>query len=202
MGGLLSRGAPTSASAAVRTVPAAAHKADAIAKAAVAKSQFPPMPTLPPQPGSPQPLDELEANKNVTSWLAQTSFATREQPTGGAATSGSLVVDVADPEVPTGVPLDDVLDALRLHGEDAAQWTAPTLAQRYGISDVDTLANALAHVRTYRVLEDEEGRARGVAVGDEAPRTVQVQDLFAAEFAEGDAEPPTSKPPSIPPPSK
>lgn len=184
MGGLMSRATGT---AAARTVPYSAHRADAAAKAAIAA--FPPMPTVPSQSGAPMPRDELEANKNVASWLSQTSFATREQPTGGKETPAGV-----EEEAPTGVPLDDIVAALRLHGEDPDRWTAPTLAKQYGISDVGALADTLAHVRTFRVVEDGLGRPRGYGLNEELPQPEVVQDLFDKPYdgdsSNGDASTP------------
>lgn len=191
MGALLSRTAataPTAATAAARTIPASAHKADAVAKAAIAA--FPPIPKVS-KPGAPMPTDEMEANRQMVDLLSKTSVESRAQPTGGASSSGAID---SENDAPEGVPLDHFVEALRLHGEDAQQWTAPTLAQKYGIVDVDALSDALAHVRTYRVVEDDRGRPRGVAIGEELPadceRESRVEDLFAKYDGAAPAPPP------------
>ena len=187
MGSMLSSAAaasPVAARAAARTVPAAAHRADAISKAAVAKAAsnaFPPMPEVAsssnaPAFGAPSPLNEREANRGIVDMLNQTSFVTRTQTTIGASSSSEEGADALC-EAPEGVPLDTLLDALRLHGEDAARWDAPSLAQKYGIVDVQLLSDVLAHCRTYHIVEDEEGRARGLPIGQTLP-SKEVQDLF------------------------
>ena len=191
MGALLSRGsaaaAEPAAAAARRTVPAAAHKADAAAKAAIAA--FPPTPSVPPRPG--MPAAELEANRGIIEMLNKTSFSTTEQPAASASTD-ALAAD--EEAASTGVPLETLLEALVKHGEDAKRWDAPSLAQKYGISDVSALSDALVHVKPYRIVEDEDGRPRGVAVDAELPSTSKTEDLFAARFDE-----PPPKPAGIPP---
>ena len=84
--------------------------------------------------------------------------------------------------------------AIQVHGDDAQKWDAPTLAQKYGIVDVDLLSDALGHCRTYRVVEDDEGRPRAEAIGEEKPqRKAAVEDLFQ-EFATADGSATTDPP--------
>ena len=187
MGALLSRTAGSSgASVAVRTVPAAAHKADAAAKAAIAA--FPPIPTVPSAGGPPIPNDEKEANRGVAEMLSKTSIGTRAHPSAPNKAAAAS----SDAEAASGLPLDDLVAALRLHGETPQQWTAATLAKKFGVADEGALANALAHASTYRIVEDEHGRPRGVAIGEELPASLaagtgSVEDLFAAHGVSGRA---------------
>lgn len=194
MGQALSR---ATGSTAVKHVPAAAHKSEAIAQAAVARAvaaqqqqqAFPPTPAVPASSGltPPPPVDEEAANRGMAALLNQTSFVTRAQPTGGATSTDALAE--ADALAPAGVKLDTLIEALRLHGEDPRRWDAPSLARRYGIADEQLLADSLAHCRTYRVVEDEEGRPKALAIGEEM-RSRRTTDLFA-EFEEVAPTPPS-----------
>lgn len=177
MGGLLSRGGATSASA-VRTIPVAAHKSDAMAKAAVAAA-FPPSPSVP-RPDAPLPTAEMEANRQIMETLAKTQVLTRTTPTGGSSTSPEAIAAANSDGDQTGVSIDDLMAALMLHGENPQEWTAPSLAQKYGIADANALADALAHVRVYRIVADEDGRPRGIGMGMELPKRSDAFNEFDA----------------------
>jgi hypothetical protein len=192
MGGAFSKATATAATTtAVRTVPASAHKADSIAKAAIAS--FPPSPTVPQSGGplqQPLPTDEREAHRGIVEMLNKTTINT--QTTASSSSANSTDAPITPP---AGVPLDDVIAALMLHGEDPQKHTAPKLAQRYGISDVGALSDALEHVRAYRIIADKDGRPRGLAIGEEEPTAEP--DLFAVIKESADTARPVAE---LPPP--
>ena len=96
----------------------------------------------------------------MVQWLNQASILTRNAP---AATASSN--DGVDPP---GVPLDTILQALKLHAQQPAQWPAPALAERFDIVDEAALANALKHVHLFRVVDDSRGRPTAAAFNAKA----------------------------------
>ena len=106
---------------------------------------------------------DLEANRSIVDMLNKSNILTREESTAGVATA-SVTDDAVE-----GIKLEDLMTVLTRHNEDPAKHTAAELAAAYNIVDQAALANALQHVRPYRIVADERGKAHGIAVGDPEP---------------------------------
>ena len=103
---------------------------------------------------------EIESNRAMVKWLNQASITTRNAPAATAASNDGID--------PPGVPLDSIIQALKLHAQQPAKWPASALAERFDIVDGAALANALQYVQLFRVVEDSKGRPSAVAFDEKA----------------------------------
>ena len=147
---------------------------------------------------------EMEANRNIVEMLNQSSILTRVQPaeSSGGNSVGTETAVVQAEEAAAGLKVAELMAALELHAAAPDKWPASILAQRYGLDDVDAVANALEHVRPYRVVE-AENKFIGIAIEPEgqnereseppqpslAMREAEADELFAQAKRDG-ANPP------------